>query len=118
MKPYPLQLEICGPTAMWTRPDTGSSPVSCVAPTLQHPLRLGRGDSLLRTGEKVSEGRMRCGAQIVRQHRVRCRIQTNSAVPDYVGPFRPETCVCETENHELPTMPRMVFDLTLNSSTN
>ncbi|MGI8481453.1 MAG: CRISPR-associated protein Cas5, partial [Chthoniobacterales bacterium] len=33
MKPYPVQLEISGPTAMWTRPDTGSSPVSYVAPT-------------------------------------------------------------------------------------
>jgi CRISPR-associated protein Cas5d len=32
MNPYPLQLEISGPTAMWTRPDTGSSPVSYVAP--------------------------------------------------------------------------------------
>ena len=30
--------------------------------------------------------------------------------PDYVGPFRPKTRVCETENHELPTMLRMVFD--------
>jgi len=33
MKPYPIQLEISGATAMWTRPDTGSSPVSYVAPT-------------------------------------------------------------------------------------
>ena len=33
MKPYSIQLEIAGPTAMWTRPDTGSSPVSYVAPT-------------------------------------------------------------------------------------
>ena len=33
MKPYLIQLEISGPTAMWTRPDTGSSPVSYVAPT-------------------------------------------------------------------------------------
>jgi CRISPR-associated protein Cas5d len=33
MPPYPLELEISGPTAMWTRPDTGSSPVSYVAPT-------------------------------------------------------------------------------------
>ena len=33
MKPYTVQLEISGPTAMWTRPDTGSSPVSYVAPT-------------------------------------------------------------------------------------
>jgi CRISPR-associated protein Cas5d len=30
--------------------------------------------------------------------------------PDYVGPFRPETRVCETEDHELTTMLRMVFD--------
>ena len=33
MKSYPIQLEISGPTAMWTRPDTGSSPGSYVAPT-------------------------------------------------------------------------------------
>ena len=33
MKPYEVSLEISGPTAMWTRPDTGSSPVSYVAPT-------------------------------------------------------------------------------------
>lgn len=33
MNTYPLQLEISGPTALWTRPDTGSSPVSYVAPT-------------------------------------------------------------------------------------
>jgi CRISPR-associated protein Cas5d len=33
MKPYLTQLEISGPTAMWTRPDPGSSPVSYVAPT-------------------------------------------------------------------------------------
>lgn len=33
MKPYPVQLESSGPTAMWTRPDTSSSPVSYVAPT-------------------------------------------------------------------------------------
>ena len=33
MKPYEVSLEISGPTAMWTRPDTGSSPVSYIAPT-------------------------------------------------------------------------------------
>lgn len=33
MKSCPIQLEISGPTAMWTRPDTGSLPVSYVAPT-------------------------------------------------------------------------------------
>lgn len=33
MKPYSLQLEIAGPTAMLTRPDTMPNPVSYVAPT-------------------------------------------------------------------------------------
>ena len=31
--PYPIQMEIAGHTAMWTRPDTGSCPVSYPAPT-------------------------------------------------------------------------------------
>lgn len=30
---YPIQMEIAGATAMWTRPDTGDSPVSYPAPT-------------------------------------------------------------------------------------
>lgn len=30
---YPIQMEIAGSTAMWTRPDTGDSPVSYPAPT-------------------------------------------------------------------------------------
>ena len=33
MKPYEIRLEIAGPTAMWTRPDTGDCPVSYPAPT-------------------------------------------------------------------------------------
>ena len=32
-KDYPIQLEIAGHTAMWTRPDTGDAPVSYIAPT-------------------------------------------------------------------------------------
>ncbi len=32
-KSYEVQLEISGPTAMWTRPDTGDCPVSYPAPT-------------------------------------------------------------------------------------
>ncbi|MBI4326126.1 MAG: hypothetical protein HY674_12800, partial [Chloroflexi bacterium] len=52
MKPYPLQLELSGPIALWARPDTQPNPVSYVAPTPQHPLRLDRG-----------EGRVRCRVQ-------------------------------------------------------
>lgn len=33
MKTYEIALEISGPTAMWTRPDTGDSPVSYPVPT-------------------------------------------------------------------------------------
>ena len=33
MKPYLIQLEIAGPTALWARPDTLPNPVSYVAPT-------------------------------------------------------------------------------------
>ena len=33
MKPYEVRLEIAGPTAMWTRPDTGDCPVSYPSPT-------------------------------------------------------------------------------------
>jgi CRISPR-associated protein Cas5d len=33
MKSYPIQMEVSGPTAMWTRPDTGDAPVSYPAPT-------------------------------------------------------------------------------------
>lgn len=33
MKIYPVELEISGSTAMWTRPDTGDCPVSYPAPT-------------------------------------------------------------------------------------
>jgi CRISPR-associated protein Cas5d len=33
MNRYPLAMEISGPTAIWTRPDTGDTPVSYPAPT-------------------------------------------------------------------------------------
>ena len=33
MKRYPISMEISGQTAMWTRPDTGDSPVSYPLPT-------------------------------------------------------------------------------------
>ena len=33
MKRYELACEVSGPTAMWTRPDTGDAPVSYPAPS-------------------------------------------------------------------------------------
>lgn len=35
MSEHEVKLEIAGPTAMWTRPDTGDAPVSYQAPTFQ-----------------------------------------------------------------------------------
>jgi len=192
MKPYPIQLEISGPTAIWTRPDTGSSPVSYVAPTFSAvkgifesvlrwksvnvrptkveicapvqfhryttnyggPLRAsdamneGAYSLARRTGEggrRPGEGsgftvvlvnvcyRLYAQAEFAGHHdgttwpphayhdvfnRALDRgrwfytpcLGWKEFAPDYVGPFRPETRVCEIENHELPTMLRMVFD--------
>jgi CRISPR-associated protein Cas5d len=180
MKPYAVQLEISGPTALWTRPDTGSSPVSYVAPTFSAvkgifesilrwksvnvvptrcelcapvqfhryatnyggPLRAGdlvakgaRGPSFqlfavvlvnvcyrlyaeMREVSRAPEGTFSPHAY---QDAFRRRLETGQwfyqpclgwkeFVPDYVGPFRPETNLCETESHELPTMLHMVFD--------
>ena len=33
MKTFEVSLEVSGPTAMWTRPDTGDAPVSYPAPS-------------------------------------------------------------------------------------
>ena len=38
--------------------------------------------------------------------------QVSSSAFSNVGPFRPGMRVCETENHERPTMLKMVFDQT------
>jgi CRISPR-associated protein Cas5d len=32
MKSYPIKMEVAGPTAMWTRPDTGATPISYPVP--------------------------------------------------------------------------------------
>ena len=174
---YPIALEISGPTAMWTRPDTGSSPVSYVAPTFSavkgivesilrwksvnirptrteicravqfHRYTTNYGGPL-RASDAIAKGvsfqfyalvlvnvcyRLYADAEFAGHHnsttcpshayhdafnRALTRGQWfytpclgwKEFAPDYVGPFRPETRVCETENHELPTMLRMVFD--------
>jgi hypothetical protein len=58
---------------------------------------------------------MRCGAQTSNQPAP--GEVSNAAFRDF-GPFRPETRVCEFENHELPTLLRMVFDPTAIFSQN
>jgi CRISPR-associated protein Cas5d len=188
MSNYRVQMEIAGPTAMWTRPDTGDAPVSYPAPTygavkglfesivwLQSaevvptrveicaplvfhtyttnyggPLRkskiMKKGSSyqLLATvlinvcyriyGEvrldqppdaRLSEAAQRQRSvakngphafQEMFERRLR-KGQTHSVpflgwkefVPDYVGPFRPETGVCSEISTVLPSMLWQVF---------
>ena len=177
MKSYPIQLEISGPTAMWTRPDTGSSPVSYVAPTFSaakgifesvlrwksvnvRPVKVGicrpvqfhryttNYGGPLRASDAIAKGASfqfyavvlvnvcyRLYASVEEagrgpdgafsphayQDAFSRRLERGQwfytpclgwkeFVPDYAGVFRPETRVCESENHELPTMLRMVFD--------
>ncbi|MBI3292253.1 MAG: CRISPR-associated protein Cas5 [Elusimicrobia bacterium] len=181
MKPYEVKLEISGPTAMWTRPDTGSSPVSYVAPTFSavkgifesilrwksvnirptkveicQPVQFHRYTTNyggpLRASDAIAKGASfqfyavvlvnvcyRLYAEtdfaghretetpralkLSRRYHDRFNLALEQGrwfytpclgwkefAPDYIGPFRPETRVCETEEHELPTMLRMVFD--------
>jgi|GEM_PF-178998 len=77
MKPYPVQLEISGPTAMWTRPDTGSSPVSYPAPTFS-------------AVKGIFESILRWKSVNVRPTRVEiCRpVQFHRYTTNYGGPLR------------------------------
>jgi CRISPR-associated protein Cas5d len=162
---------------MWTRPDTGSSPVSYVAPTFSavkgifeailrwksvnirpskaeicRPVQFHRYATNyggpLRASDAIAKGasfqfytvvlvnvcyRLYADAEFAAHHESTTwpphayQDAFNRALergqwfytpclgwkefaPDYVGPFRPETRVCDTENYELPTMLRMVFD--------
>jgi len=173
MKSYPVSLEISGPTAMWTRPDTGSSPVSYVAPTFSavkgifeailrwksvnvrptkveicapvqfHRYTTNYGGPLRKSGTNNFQFftvvlvnvcyRLYAQAEFAGHHgSTTCPphayqdafnrsldrgqwfytpcLGWKEFAPDYVGQFRPETRVCEIENHELPTMLKMVFD--------
>lgn len=185
MKAYELSIEISGPTAMWTRPDSGAAPVSYVAPTFSAvkgifeavlrwksvnvrptkveicaPIQFHRYTTNyggpLRASDAILKGasfqyyavvlanvcyRLYALAEFAQHHTSTTAPPHayyeafNRAVlhgrwfytpclgwkefaPDYVGPFREETRVCETENHELPTMLRMVFDRMQNGKVN
>lgn len=105
MKPYPIQLEISGPTALWTRPDTGSSPVSYVAPTFSAVK--GIFESVLRwksVNVRPTRVKICASMQFPSPFRMGRRWRSRMWCP------RPETRVCEIENHKLPTMLPLAFD--------
>ena len=97
MNPYPVQLEISGPTAMWTRPDTGSSPVSYVAPTFSAVK--GIFEAILRW-KSVNVCPARCGRRGLHPP---APVQFHRYAFNYVGPLRDGTTPCVTENHVIPT---------------
>ena len=53
MKPYPISLEISGPTALWTRADSGDAPTSYEAPTFQAAKQIFESILWLRSAEVV-----------------------------------------------------------------
>ncbi|MBY0512487.1 MAG: CRISPR-associated protein Cas5 [Gemmataceae bacterium] len=53
MKTYALELEVAGPTAMWTRPDTGDAPTSYPVPTCSAAKGLFESVLWLRSAEVV-----------------------------------------------------------------
>jgi len=188
-KEYSVQLEISGPTAMWTRPDTGDVPVSYHAPTygavkgifecillsdwaeviptkveickpvIFHVYNTNYGGPLRKSKLLKSGGSYQLLATVLTDvcYRLYARVKsvpetyerrgieekkrqktgtTNGAhayqerfnrrlkkgqlhytpclgwkefMPDYVGEFRPKTCVCEDMNIDIPSMLKTCF---------
>lgn len=87
---YPIQMEIAGPTAMWTRPDTGDSPVSYPAPT--YSAVKGIFETIL-WGPAV---------EIVPTKVEICRpIQYHNYATNYGGPLRDPKNIREGNNYQL-----------------
>ncbi len=77
MKRYPIAIEIAGPTAMWTRVDSGDAPTSYEAPTFQAAKQIFESILWLRSAEVIPT-RVEICRPIVRH-----RYYTN-----YGGPLR------------------------------
>jgi CRISPR-associated protein Cas5d len=77
MKPYPVALEIAGPTAMWTRPDSGDAPTSYEAPTFQAAKQIFESILWLRSAEVIP---WRC--------HICCPIVKHRYYTNYNGPLR------------------------------
>ena len=88
--PYPIQMEIAGPTALWSRPDTGDSPTSYPAPT--YSAVKGLFESVL-WGPDV---------WVIPQKVELCRpIQYHSYATNYGGPLRKSTSIKKGDHYQL-----------------
>lgn len=110
MKPYPIQLEISGPIALWARPDTMPSPVCLVAPIFSVAKDIFQ--SVL--GWKSANVRPRrcdvCAS--VQFHRY------DFNYPDSESGFRDGTTPCATEGHAIPAFLETVYHQAANISAN
>lgn len=87
---YPVQFEIAGSTAMWTRPDSGDSPCSYPAPTYS-------------AVKAIFEAILWGPDIIVLPRKVElCRpIQYHSYVTNYGGPLRSSSTIKKGNNYQL-----------------
>lgn len=87
---YPIEMEISGTTAMWTRPDTGDSPVSYPAPTFSAVKAIFEsilwGPAVEVTPVKVE---------------ICAPIQYHSYVTNYGGPLRKSSSIQKGNNYQL-----------------
>lgn len=87
---YPIEMEIAGDTAMWTRPDTGDSPVSYPAPTYSAVKAIF--ESIL-WGPDI---------EIIPQKVEICKpIQYNSYCTNYGGPLRAAKSIKNGNNYQM-----------------
>lgn len=77
MKPYDIALEIAGPTAMWTRVDSGDAPTSYEAPTFQAAKQIFESILWLRSAEVIP---WRC--------EICCPVVKHRYYTNYNGPLR------------------------------
>ncbi|MGA2144676.1 MAG: CRISPR-associated protein Cas5 [Bryobacteraceae bacterium] len=92
-KNYEVEMEIAGPAAMWTRPDTGSAAVSGPGPTFS-------------AAKGMFEAIARLKSAYIRPTRVEiCKpIQFDRYVTNYGGPLRKSNQVRGGDSYQLPAV--------------
>jgi CRISPR-associated protein Cas5d len=90
LKNYPVCLEIAGPTAIWTRPDTGDAPVSYPAPTFSAARGIFDSVVWLRSAEVVPTKVEICAPLVYHNY-----------TTNYGGPLRKNEQIRHGNNYQL-----------------